>query len=204
MNQANRVRNRCSTGILVVALAMVGSVWGSTEPDTLSTMRLDYFHTGHDGQEVFAVDEVVVEPLAWPGNPDRKRDKSGLGDYFFEVIDLETDEVWYSRGYSSIFAEWVVTEEATQVAQTFHESLRFPQPAGPVTVLVYKRNDENEFEQVWEVTVDPGDMLVDRAPPPAPHPPEWHRCGLCTRWPRWRDWRSPRSRRSGPRWGRCK
>jgi hypothetical protein len=32
------------------------------------TMRLDYFHTGNAGTELFSVDRVVVEPLEWPGN----------------------------------------------------------------------------------------------------------------------------------------
>jgi len=33
------------------------------------TMRLDYYHTGNDAQELFSLDRAVIEPLAWPGNP---------------------------------------------------------------------------------------------------------------------------------------
>lgn len=167
--QRRFLANKGGSIIATSALLILALAWTSPAlAETPSTLRLDYFHTGHDGQEVFAVDEVVVEPLPWPGNPDRQRDDTKLGDYFFEVIDVETDELWYSRGYSSIYAEWVVTEEASTAAGTFHESLRFPQPDGPVDVFVYKRNQANEFERVWEVRIDPADMLVNRAPPPAP------------------------------------
>ena len=43
------------------------------------TMRLDYYHTGNDTQELFSLDRVVVEPLAWPGNPRKTIDETNLG-----------------------------------------------------------------------------------------------------------------------------
>ncbi len=153
-------------GVTILTLIGIARIAGAA-PDT---MRLDYYHTGHDGQEVFAIDELVVEPLPWPGNPDRGRDRTGLGDYFFEVVAPESEEVIYSRGYSSIYAEWSVTEEAKSEARTFHESLRFPAPEAPVDIFVYRRDDQNRFRRVWETRIDPSDMLVDRAPPPPPAP----------------------------------
>src|SRR5262245_66122064 len=32
------------------------------------TMRLDYYHSGNTSQELFSLDRIVLEPLAWPGN----------------------------------------------------------------------------------------------------------------------------------------
>ena len=66
------------------------------------TMRLDYFHTGNASTELFSVDRVVVEPLEWPGNPQKAIDDSNLGKYFFEVIDRKSNRTIYSRGFSSI------------------------------------------------------------------------------------------------------
>src|SRR4051794_35092850 len=76
------------------------------------TLRLDFYHTGNTGQELFAVDEVVLEPLPWPGNPRRPTDDLNLGQYFFEVIDPGMKKTLYSRGFSSIYGEWVTTAEA--------------------------------------------------------------------------------------------
>src|SRR5215211_3420588 len=70
------------------------------------TMRLDYYHTGTAAEEVFSLDRVVVEPLAWPGNPRRAADDSNLGKYFFEVRDAKSERVLYSRGFASIYGEW--------------------------------------------------------------------------------------------------
>ena len=44
-----------------------------------STWRLDVFHTGGRGTEVFAIDGVVVEPLPWPGHPGGRLDDHRLG-----------------------------------------------------------------------------------------------------------------------------
>ena len=129
-----------------------------------ATMRLDLYHTGTRGFEVFAVDEVVVEPLPWPGNPARPLDDSNRGEYLFEVIDPATGEAVYSRGFSSIFEEWQTTTAAADRYRTFHESLRFPMPAGPVEVRIHRRDADNAFAEIWRTAVDPADMLVNRSP----------------------------------------
>lgn len=132
-------------------------------------MRLDYFHSGNDKQELFSVDRVVVEPLEWPGNPGKAIDGTNLGKYFFEVRD-GNGRVIYSRGFASIYGEWETTGDARTLNRTFHESLRFPAPEAPVTVVVRKRDARNRFEDVWTVKVDPKDMFVDTSSPPSPGP----------------------------------
>jgi hypothetical protein len=130
-----------------------------------ATMRLDFSHTGGRGAEIFAVDRVVIEPLPWPGSPARAIDGTDLGAHRFEVRDT-TGRVLYSRGYASIYAEWARTPEAASSHRTFQESLRFPAPTGPVDIVVQKRNAAQAFETAWTTRIDPGDMFVDRAPPP--------------------------------------
>ncbi len=130
-----------------------------------ATLRVDYFHTGGQGDEIFAVDRVVVEPLPWPGHPAGDVDPSGHGPYRFEVRDL-AGGLLYSRGFGSIYGEWVTTAEARQRHRTFHESLRFPFPESPVEVVLFARDGENRLREVWRLVVDPEDMYVDPAPPP--------------------------------------
>src|SRR5918994_5449568 len=90
------------------------------------TMRLDYYHTGDASQEVFSVDRVVIEPLPWPGDPAQAIDSSNLGKYLFEIRDLKTKQLLYSRGFASIYGEWETIDEAKTMKRTFQESLRFP------------------------------------------------------------------------------
>ncbi len=132
--------------------------------ETPRTLRLDYFHTASASEERFARDGVVLEG-PWPGNPARPIDDTNLGKYLFEVIDRATNRAVYSRGFASICGEWETTEEARGAHRTFHESLRFPEPGGPVQVVVKKRGADGLFREVWSTAVDPRDPAVDRTPP---------------------------------------
>ncbi|HLL70279.1 MAG TPA: IgA Peptidase M64 [Pyrinomonadaceae bacterium] len=133
------------------------------------TMRLDFYHTGNAAQELFSVDRIVLEPLAWPGNPQRAIDESNLGKYLFEVRDQKTNRLLYSRGFASIYGEWETTDEAKTINRTFHESLRFPAPAAPVHILLKKRDARNLFREIWTTSVDPQDIFISNAKitPPA-------------------------------------
>jgi hypothetical protein len=143
-------------------LLAVGVAAAAAEPRTL---RLDFVHSGNAAEERFAKDGLVFEG-PWPGPADRRIDDTNLGKYFFEVVDLRSNRALYSRGFASIYGEWETTEEAKEVSRGFHESLRFPEPSGPVQVVVRKRGARNEFREVWSLLVDPADPEIDRAGPP--------------------------------------
>src|SRR5687768_3895641 len=134
------------------------------------TMRLDYFHTGDASSEVFSVDRIVIEPLPWPGDPRQSIDTSNLGKYLFEIRDAKTKELLYSRGFASIYGEWETTDEAKTIKRTFQESLRFPAPAAPVSIVLKKRDAKNNFQDIWTTTIDPADMFIDRSKRVAPAP----------------------------------
>ncbi len=131
-------------------------------------MRVDYYHSGNGSQELFSLDRVVLEPLAWPGNLRKTIDETNLGKYLFEVRDRNTNRILYSRGFASVYGEWETTDEAKTLNRSFHESLRFPAPPSSVQVILKKRDARNAFREVWSLPVDPKDMFVDDSRPPAP------------------------------------
>ena len=83
------------------------------------TFRVDYVHSGTASEERFALERLVLEPLPWPGNPDRTVDDTDSGKYLFEVRDRGSARLLYSRGFSSIYGEWETTAEAKQVPRAF-------------------------------------------------------------------------------------
>lgn len=125
------------------------------------TMRVDFYHTGNAKDDLFAVDKVMLDG-EWGGSEKVLIDKLELGPYYFKVIDKATNVLLYSRGFASIFGEWQTTPEASERWGTFHESLRFPWPLKPVTVIVEKRNGNNEFKPIWSTDIDPNYRQVNR------------------------------------------
>jgi hypothetical protein len=158
---------------LIAAIAVLACLSPGffAQPPSARTMRVDYFHTGGATPEVFALDEVMIEPAPWPGPSGPTEDGLRYGAYGFDVRDAASKRLLYSAGFGSIFDEWVTTEEARSMSRTFHESLRFPAPGAPVTVSVRKRAPSNTWQEVWTTTVDPKDMFVSTAAPePNPGP----------------------------------
>jgi hypothetical protein len=149
-------------------LLLVVSVAASAFAAQPKTMRVDYYHTGNDHQEMFSLDRMVIEPLPWPGNMKRTVDDTNLGKYYFEVRDRATNNVLYSRGFASIYGEWETTDEAKEMNRTFDESLRFPAPDAPVQIVLKKRDANNAFREIWSLIVDPKDKFIDTSAPAGP------------------------------------
>jgi hypothetical protein len=157
------------SAIFSILLLLVAVTLGAQPADSFNTvfsprtMRVDYFHTGGKGTEIFALDRVLDDG-GWAGSRTRLLDDTNLGKYLFEVVDAASKRAIYSRGFASIYGEWETTPEVREQHRTFHESLRFPWPKAPVTVILKKRQADQSFKEVWTIEVDPASRLVNRAP----------------------------------------
>jgi hypothetical protein len=148
-----------------VILLLLSLALPAAAPPAPRTLRVDYVHSGTASEEHFALDGLALEG-PWPGRLDRALDDSGFGRYRVEVTEAPGGRLVYSRGFASIFGEWQSTEEAKQRPRAFHESVRFPEPAGKVKMALKTREPDGSFREMFSVEVDPADPGIDRAPPP--------------------------------------
>jgi hypothetical protein len=155
------------TGYLAVWLVLASAVSAANpvfdELFTGRTLRLDYFHTGTAEFEHLSLDRARVEG-PWPGSRTQLLDDTNLGKYRFEVVDVASNNVIYSRGFASIYGEWETTGEAADgVVRTIPEALRFPEPQQPVQVRLFKRGGDQLFREIWSTPIDPSSRFVHRA-----------------------------------------
>lgn len=160
---------RFSTILCAALLALSAPVFASQQPP--ATVRIDYVHSGNALNEQYALEQVLIEPLPWPGSLAQAIDTTDRGINKVEVLDKKTGDLLYSRGFSTIFGEWRTTEEAGKLTRAFHESVRFPQFDRPVRVRILKRDERNAFSVVWSVDVDPAAPDVVREQPSLPAKP---------------------------------
>ncbi len=149
----------------IVALTFSTGVAHAAVP---ATVRLDYLHSGNALAEQYAIEAIVIEPLPWPGNLARNDDNTDRGQNRVEVLDAQTGDLLYSRGFSTIFGEWRSTDEAGKISRGFQESVRFPKPEKPVRVRILKRDERNAFSVVWSIDIDTDAPDVVRKVAPAP------------------------------------
>lgn len=125
------------------------------------TLRLDYTHAGDAKNEYYYLDELIAEPF-WGGSKTQLIDEFNYGKYFFEVLDKASGQIIYSRGYSSLFAEWQTTLEAKEVSKSFEETIVFPFPKNPVIIKMYSRSWKGKFEKQVEYSINPNDYFIKR------------------------------------------
>jgi hypothetical protein len=136
---------------------------GFDESFTGRTLRFDYLHVGTAGEEHVAPAGFRLEG-GWPGSRTELVDTTDLGKYLFEVRDLATHRVIWSRGFCSIYGEWETTGAAKAGWGAFEESQRFPEPRQPVQLVLHERADDGTFRELFSTTVDPASRFVDRSP----------------------------------------
>jgi IgA peptidase M64/peptidase M64-like protein len=127
-----------------------------------STMRVDYYHTGAGGKEVFALAQVVNDGR-WAGSRTALLDTLNLGTWRYLVEDSASGALLYSRGYSSLFAEWETT--APTANRTFHETVRFPWPRATVRLRLERRDPKNAWVPAWSQVINPAAPTVNPAEP---------------------------------------
>ena len=111
------------------------------------TLRFDYYETGDQKSSIISFGEMIEEPF-WGGSKINLIDTLFYGNYFFELYDLNSENLIYSRGYSTLFQEWQTTDEAKETKTTFSGSIIFPYPKNSVKIIFYKRTTFRIKKQV--------------------------------------------------------
>ncbi len=128
------------------------------------TMRFDYYHVGDVNSQFVVFGEIREEPF-WGGPKKNLIDPFNFGNYKYEVYDKESGKLIFSRGYSTLFAEWLTTAEAKKMKRAFHETLVFPYPKKEVILKMYSRDKKNNFVSIYELEINPQDPFIKKDKP---------------------------------------
>ncbi|MFA6437683.1 MAG: M64 family metallopeptidase [Bacteriovoracaceae bacterium] len=124
------------------------------------TLRVDYYHTGTKGTEIFALDKIYDEGI-WSGSKTQLVDNLNYGEYMLRVFNVASGIVIYSRGFSTMFNEWHSTDESNAgILKTFHETVRIPFPKATVQLTISRRDKKMIFHELFSTVIDPNDHSV--------------------------------------------
>ena len=141
----------------------VTSTWAQCFEDYFEdrTLRIDYTFSGNHERQQLYVDELVTLPR-WYGRRQRLAELPLKGNGQLTVRDKRSGEVIYRHSFSSLFQEWLATEEAKHTPKSFENVFLIPFPKEPVDITVELR-DYHEQVTAWMThTVDPKDILIRR------------------------------------------
>ena len=149
-------------------ISLIGAAWiavglaGTFDDNfTDSTLRLDYVLAGnHDAQQIHL--KQLSATAQWAGRKSRLTDVPLQGNGQIRLTDHESGQLLYVHTFSTLFQEWLATEEATRVSKAFAASFNVPKPKRPVDVTVTLTNFHGKEMTRLSHTVDPADILIRR------------------------------------------
>lgn len=128
-----------------------------------ATLRVDYCFSGDAACQSLSLD-CLESSDGWYGrrvNLDRMPLR-GNGEFLMK--DAETGARLYAWSFSSLFNEWLTTDEAKHRARSFEHTVLVPMPKRKVEISLRLFNNKGEVAAGHDFIFDPSDILVRRAP----------------------------------------
>ncbi len=123
------------------------------------SFRFDYNIGGNSEETSIFYNKMKEEPF-WGGSKVNLIDTFNFGDFRIRILDAETDKLIYSRGYSTLYYEWIDTDEAKNTSRSFYESIIFPFPKNEVLLKIDIRTKNNSFNTLFETKIDPNSISI--------------------------------------------
>ena len=76
--------------------------------------------------------------------------------------DVASGKVIYTTSFSSLFQEWLETDEAKEVTKGFENTYLLPYPIKPAEVEITLRNNKREVSANLKHVVKPNDILIHK------------------------------------------
>ena len=123
------------------------------------SLRMDYLFTGDATTQEISLDKLSSWE-GWAGRKHRVGELPLKGNGQVEVSDEATGQVIYRTSFSSLFSEWLSTDEAQTTRRSFEATFLVPYPKQTVKVKVSLLNARHEVISAMTHRVDPKDILI--------------------------------------------
>lgn len=126
------------------------------------SLRVDFALSGNAKEQYAALRQLREEPV-WGGPVKNLIDRFGYGSNYINVYDKESGKLIYSRGFNTLFDEWLTTEQAKNETQSWDNCISVPFPKKTVVVEISARNrNDNSFRSLMKIEVDPTSIFINR------------------------------------------
>lgn len=126
-----------------------------------STLRLDYVFAGNRDNQAIYVDQLC-KSAKWYGRRRHLGELPLAGNGDITVKEAETGEVIYRHSFSTLFQEWLSTEESATTQKSFENVFLVPYPRHKVNIQVRIKDAHDAVMAEMTHTVDPADILIKK------------------------------------------
>ena len=142
------------------------------------TLRLDYIFSANGDTRQVNLDRMTTT-AGWAGRRTNMNRLPYAGDGTIDLIDVATGDTIYRHSFSSLYHEWLSTDEAKQTPQGFRNSYLVPQPKGKTRIEVTLTDARRKPMARMTHLYDPEEILIEPLDKTKPLPHKYlHRSKL--------------------------
>lgn len=123
------------------------------------TMRFDFILAGNS-TEVQIFPQQIKKEGPWAGPRVHLTNTLNYGTYRFRLLDAESKQLLFCKGFCPLFQEWQSTDEARQQNRSFYQALLFPVPKHKIFLEVDTRQWDGTFNTIFHTIIDPDNFFI--------------------------------------------
>lgn len=123
------------------------------------TLRIDYIFAGNAENQIVALDELATTD-GWAGRRVNLDKIPARGNGELKLIDSKSGKTIYRTSFSSLFQEWLVTDEASQTTKSFEATFLVPFPKQEVFAEITLLDNKGEIQTSMRHRILPDDKLI--------------------------------------------
>lgn len=123
------------------------------------TLRVDYIFTGNADKQEICLDELSSLP-GWAGRKHHLAELPLQGNGQIVMRDMMSDSIIYTTSFSSLFQEWLETDEAQNVSKGFENSFLLPYPLRSARIEIKLFDSHKRIRAGLTHVVNPDDVLI--------------------------------------------
>ena len=123
------------------------------------TLRIDYVFAGNAENQIVALDELATIDN-WSGRRVNLDKIPVRGNGELKLIDSKSGKTIYRTSFSSLFQEWLVTDEASQTTKSFEATFLVPFPKQEVFAEITLLDNKGEMQTSLRHRILPDDKLI--------------------------------------------
>lgn len=123
------------------------------------TLRVDYLFSGNRDKQAIVLGELSQLP-SWAGRHHKLAKLPLEGNGQIVMKNPQTGTIIYKTSFSTLFQEWLMTEEAQTLNRGFENTYLLPFPKYPVDITVTLKDNRGKVTTEFTHHVNPEDILI--------------------------------------------
>ena len=125
------------------------------------TLRIDYIFNGNASEQSICLDGLSSLP-AWAGRKHHLAELPLQGNGQIVMRNAASGKTIYTTSFSSLFQEWLETDEARNVTKGFENTFLLPYPLQPVEIEITLLDPRRNVRASMKHIVHPNDVLIEQ------------------------------------------